>query len=398
MTVHRVVGLGIAMVGMPATAAPELLLQSAARAVDGYHVRLLVLNDGAQPVSFQPPARLDAVFRHDGGTTPVGLERAATMPTAVAVAGGGFAVLDYRFAPAADMQGSGSLALAGAGGPMLALDFGPRANPVIAEAPSTIGEAARTLPTQAPPPAADTAVANPFLPNLSAYGPIYGVYGPGTDAEVRLQISFKYQLFGAPESDADRSWARGLHFAYNQRMFWDIGANSSPFRNIDFMPELLYLTPRVAGSAAGWNVTAAVSARHESNGRSGADSRSINMLQVEPRLRLPFDGWSLTVAPRAWVYVGSLSDNPDIGRYRGNSGLGLIVDETDGFRLAVDGRLNFGSGRGAVTGDVSYPVDRLIGSSLNVYLYGQLFRGYGENLLDYRRLFTRARAGIAFVR
>src|SRR3546814_7771592 len=40
-----------------------------------------------------------------------------------------------------------------------------------------------------------------------------------------------------------RSWRDGLHFGYTQRMFWDLGAYSSPFRNIDFQPELFYLTP-----------------------------------------------------------------------------------------------------------------------------------------------------------
>src|SRR3546814_8745013 len=39
---------------------------------------------------------------------------------------------------------------------------------------------------------------NAFLGNLSSYAPIYAVYGPGTSSDGRVQISFKYQLFGNP--------------------------------------------------------------------------------------------------------------------------------------------------------------------------------------------------------
>src|SRR3546814_20190894 len=70
------------------------------------------------------------------------------------------------------------------------------------------------------------------------------VYGPDTNSEARIQFSFKYQLFASRRSEGlPRSWRDGLHFGYTQRMFWDLGAYSSPFRNIDFQPELFYLTP-----------------------------------------------------------------------------------------------------------------------------------------------------------
>src|SRR3546814_13759584 len=86
------------------------------------------------------------------------------------------------------------------------------------------------------------AAGNAFLPNLSAYAPIFAAYGPGTNSDARLQISFKYQIFGPPAApDRRQSWEQGIPFAYTQRMFWDLGAKSSPFRNIDFMPELFYL-------------------------------------------------------------------------------------------------------------------------------------------------------------
>src|SRR3546814_19801739 len=45
----------------------------------------------------------------------------------------------------------------------------------------------------------DVAAGNAFLPNLSAYAPIFAAYGPGTNSDARLQISFKYQIFRSEE-------------------------------------------------------------------------------------------------------------------------------------------------------------------------------------------------------
>src|SRR3546814_14715340 len=85
---------------------------------------------------------------------------------------------------------------------------------------------------------------NAFLGNLSSYAPIYAVYGPGTSSDGRVQISFKYQLFGHLGAvGGDNPSITGTHFAYTQRMFWDLGSESSPFRNIDYMPEVFYLLP-----------------------------------------------------------------------------------------------------------------------------------------------------------
>src|SRR3546814_8964624 len=49
----------------------------------------------------------------------------------------------------------------------------------------------------------------------------------------------------------------------------------SPFRNIDFQPELIYITPTV-GLTGDIAMTVQAGIRHESNGRDGPQSRSIN--------------------------------------------------------------------------------------------------------------------------
>jgi outer membrane phospholipase A len=239
---------------------------------------------------------------------------------------------------------------------------------------------------------------NAFLPGLSAYEPIYAVAGAGTNTNVKLQISFKYQLFGEQGVfGSHRSWLDGLHFAYTQRMYWDTGRSSLPFRNIDFQPELIYiLQSRAHDRQPRYGLLLGL--RHESNGREGEASRSVNIAYVEPTLSTSLDGYDVTIGPRAWFYYGSQGGNRDIERYRGYTGLSLGIGEEDGLRLTSLSRYNIGTGKGAAQVDVSYPLNRLIWNRLNLYLYGQLFAGYGENLLDYDRKTTRARIGVAIVR
>ncbi|WP_330217100.1 phospholipase A [Sphingobium lactosutens] len=248
-------------------------------------------------------------------------------------------------------------------------------------------------------PPFDRRPGNAFIANLAPYEPIYGVYGPGTNSEARLQISFKYRLFGVKHGeDARPSWRNGLYFAYTQRMFWDLGSDSAPFRNIDFQPELIYTTPS-SMLTSGVSVAAQAGIRHESNGRDGSDSRSINSIYVMPMAALPLMGnYSLVVAPKLSIYVGDKSDNPDIVRYRGHAGLFMEVGDDEGLRLSTSARLNFGSGKGAINADLSYPLPRLLGGGPDVYLFVQSFHGYGENLLDYNRRTSRLRIGFALVR
>jgi outer membrane phospholipase A len=181
-------------------------------------------------------------------------------------------------------------------------------------------------------------------------------------------------------------------------MFWDLAAKSSPFRNIDYQPELIYIAPSMT-LENGLSLSAQAGIRHESNGRDGVASRSINSLYLGPMAAMPLaHGYSLTVMPRLAVYIGDKSDNPDIVRYRGHAGLFMEVGEAEGLRFSTSTRFNFGSGKGAVNADLSYPLPRLLGGGPDVYLFAQSFHGYGENLLDYDRRVSRLRIGLAFVR
>lgn len=255
------------------------------------------------------------------------------------------------------------------------------------------------LASTEPAPPGDRTAGNAFAANLAPYEPIYAVYGPGTNTAARIQISFKYRLFGSRRDHGlAPSWRDGLHFAYSQRMFWDTEAQSSPFRNIDYLPELFYLAPPIQLRPA-LTASAQIGIRHESNGRAGELSRSFNSVYFAPMVatELP-SGYRLIVGPRLSLAIGDKSDNPDILRYRGVTSLFMEVGREDGLRLSTSTRFNLSNGKGALGVDISYPLNRLWNGGPDLYLFGQSFIGYGENLLDYDRNVTRLRVGFAIVR
>lgn len=364
-------------------------------------VDLRLLNEGKAPQVVPLPDHVEARIERAGQARTMWLERTSTVPEELTIPPGRFARARYRFGPAAGEALDGALFSIPA--------WNARATALVLRPAAPAQQIVDTGPALRQPQSDDVLLAaappsnrfpgNAFLGNLSAYQPIYAVYGPGTDSEARIQVSFKYQLFGSRRAEGlPRSFLDGLHFAFTQRMFWDLGANSSPFRNIDYQPELFYLTPSATFSN-GISLSAQAGIRHESNGRDGTASRSINSIYAAPMAAFPLGGgYRLSLAPRISFYVGDTSDNPDIRRYRGNSGLFMEVGTDGGLRISTLTRFNFRSGKGAANADISYPLKRILGGGPDFYLFGQGFFGYGENLLDYNRRMTRVRVGIALVR
>lgn len=356
-------------------------------------VELRFLNTGSGSTTVALPDRVNARIAVAGRQDSVTLERGADTPAALNLAPGAFAKARYRLAAGAVADGA-LLSIPQWQTAEVALHL--PSNAQLATAAPVPGSAP-TAPASGPP--ADRSVGNAFTGNLAPYEPIYAVYGPGTDTEARIQISFEYHLFGSRGAkDLPSSWRDGLHFAYTQRMFWDLRAKSMPFRNIDYQPEIIYITPAKTLDN-GVSLALQGGLRHESNGRDGEDSRSVNTAYLAPMAAIPLHGnWRLLVAPRLSFYLGDKSDNPDIVRYRGHTGLFLQVGDPEGLRISTNTRFNFDSGKGAVNTEVSYPLPRLLGGGPDFYLFAQGFAGYGENLLDYNRSITRLRLGFALVR
>jgi outer membrane phospholipase A len=242
---------------------------------------------------------------------------------------------------------------------------------------------------------------NAFLKNLSVYQPIYFLVGP-SPFDAKFQLSFKYQLFTGGEGFAKRwPFLSGLYFAYTQRSFWDLHSPSRPFTDSSFSPEFFYRThlTSLGERFNGADVDMQMGIFHESNGKSGADSRSLNAVYLRPSIAISLKhNLTFSLAGQVWDYVGSLSDNPNIGDYRGHVSILASLGNPNGLMVSTQLRGGISSGKGNVSVDASYPLNALSFSNLDLYFYVQLYHGYGEDLINYDKKDTRVRLGFAFVR
>lgn len=241
-----------------------------------------------------------------------------------------------------------------------------------------------------------------FSENISTHLPIYFIFGPKKPA-AKFQFSFKYRIFG------DRSTAgtlnpplSGLYFGYTQRSVWDITSYSSPFYDTSYMPELMFESLTAGPAKPGflgikWYGYQA-SLQHESNGRDGNSSRSLNLFYVRPMIGRDFgDKWMLMFTPKLFVYVDNLSDNPDLPRYRGYGEYLMTLGRKNSWSLSALGRIGSHFDRGSIQLDFSYPL-RITYGNFASYLLVQYFDGYGESLVGYKERSRVVRAGFSLVR
>lgn len=234
-------------------------------------------------------------------------------------------------------------------------------------------------------------------PALSAHEPVYFLLGTRNGLNARYQLSFKYRIFD--KESAPAQWLPALeqlHFGYTQTAVWDLGADSRPFHDTSYRPSLFW-QKRLDGSA---NMPRYLRAgyEHESNGKEGINSRSINLAYVQPAWRSDFDdGKSLILAPRFYTYLDK-ADNPDIARYRGYAD--WLLRYGDENEWVLSSRVRVGSaGHSGTQFDLSIPFRKPLFARTGGFLYFQLFSGYGETLLDYnQRHPAQLRAGFSIVR
>lgn len=240
----------------------------------------------------------------------------------------------------------------------------------------------------------------PYLANLACYEPMYFLVGTHPE-DSKFQISLKYRLLSEEGPLARRyPWTQGFHFGYTQTSFWDLRSDSKPFEDTSYKPELLFLSehvplgiPHARGSFLQWGL------QHESNGRDGDASRSTNVLYIRPmavfydeRTRL-----ELLVAPRVWVYVMNDDEtNPDLKDYRGYFDLEVKLGKVDGPVLGA--HLRWAEEGASTQWDLTYPLHRSLGGSLDLYLHVQISDVLAESLLDYRERTQTLRIGVALVR
>jgi len=372
-------------------------------------IKLYITNDTGPIVTYTPPSTIKATLKR--------LDRPETFAVRVSLqlagdeiqkqpfelAEGQFRTLSYRFTLPEDLKGLPSQELALTldlpdGDSYTALvitppDQGKKSSPL--NEPNKTNTALNAENSEKKPESTAS-----FLANFSGYEPIYFLYG-ATPSNAKFQLSFKYRFIN-PLGNLARNWPwfSRLHLGYTQTAFWDLTSESRPFTDTIFQPALFYQyqlkDPDFIPSASHFEVLAGV--QHQSNGKDGSDSRSLNIGYVEPSATFSISqNLELNLRARAWVYLGDKSDNPDIQDFRGNGLISVGLGNPEGLMLVSELRGNPGTGKGSIQFDLSYPLNH-ISRNLDLYLFGQLYSGYGESLIDYNRKDTRLRFGIALQR
>ncbi len=241
-----------------------------------------------------------------------------------------------------------------------------------------------------------------FRNHFYPHEPFYFVAGPDSP-NAKFQYSFKYQLVDESSGLATNlPPVTNLFAAFTQTSLWDWNKASAPFEDSSYKPELLYSHSRIAhaGEPEWLRLDLQTGVMHESNGRDGEASRSLNIAYLRPRLLLGrADDWQVSLSPRGWFYVGDLDDNRDLPRYRGYADLRLVVGKADGIQLAALGRMGNRADRGSVQLDLTFPLRRFSKwAGLTWYLHAQYFEGYGESLLHYNERSTAYRFGFSIFR
>ena len=215
---------------------------------------------------------------------------------------------------------------------------------------------------------------------------VYGSLGNSfNDTEVKFQLSMKTLL-------ARDLWrGSSVWFAYTQQSYWQLyaqGEASSPFRETNYEPELIWDIP-VRFKAFGWNARlASLALNHQSNGRAEPLSRSWNRVTAA----LILDRGPVVASLKSWVRIqedAEDDDNPDIEEYLGRLQLGLAYKHRNQvFALGISNNLRRDN-RGGLEFDWTFPLHEKLRGFLQVY------SGYGENLIDAENYNNRIALGFA---
>ncbi len=372
------------------------LLAPVEAATPGGEVRvdLVILNPTPTEVIFETPMTLSGTLSNERRSWPVQLRGQAGGGALVAARG--FSYRSFIFTVPAEARGRLVLDL-NQPQPARALievkAAAPGREPRIASAP---------LSTSLPGQPADSAIQRTFAGRFSPHEPVYFIYGPEAPG-AKFQFSFKYRVLGQQARLGDELPAlRGLYAGFTQRSLWDIDADSSPFYDSSYMPELMLESQSVIdpGNAGGFQMLGyQVGVRHESNGQQGPESRSLNIAYVRPAFSFGrLDGWNLLLLPRIFAYIVDVENNPDIRDYRGNVELTAIIGRNDRGALALTGRVGRGFHKGSLQADLTIPVkfDRMF--DFATYVLIQYWNGYGESLRSYNQRTETVRAGFSLVR
>lgn len=384
-----------------------------------------LFNDTDSAMAWTPPKQLVLQWRNEQGQVIRTMAKLESSAQSITLPVNNFAAFSWQAVVPTEAQGLQAVNIEGE--PVLfALDTTPGPLSKIASAPAAtpIVDAGAALPGQAhdpvlpksaaaaagvnaqsgPGPVTSVAVIDSsssafenFRNAISTFEPIYFDVGRRGGTNARFQISFKYR-FSTPADPAQAGFFDHLYFGYTQRALWDLEGDSKPFIDVTYNPSLFWHKDRVWTPSAHspFYLGLAAGVEHKSNGKSGADSRSLNDVFIQPEFRYRFGGGStLAFTPRVKAYFAS-RDNDDYAHYAGHVDWKLRWAQDNG--LVLSGLYRQGTrGRTAMQLEAAWPLRRTF-LNMNGYVHLQYFKGYGETLLGYNEKSSgQLRLGLAFV-
>lgn len=209
------------------------------------------------------------------------------------------------------------------------------------------------------------------------------------NVEAKFQISFKTKLWQGVFGDAGDLW-----LGYTQSSRWQVYNDrlSRPFRETNYEPEAM-LVFDTHYQVLGWDGRLlGIGINHQSNGRSNPLSRSWNRVIAN----VGFERGDWTVMLRPWWRIpegGTDDNNPDISDYMGRGEVQIVREWHDQeFGMLLRHSFRGGSrSHGAAQFTWSFPL------AGNLRGYMELFKGYGESLIDYNHNATYLGLGVSLL-
>ncbi|SHE84454.1 phospholipase A1 [Dysgonomonas macrotermitis] len=199
-------------------------------------------------------------------------------------------------------------------------------------------------------------------------------------ADVLFQISIRQRL-----TKSRLPFNSFLYLTYTQKSFWNLYAESAPFRDNNYNPSLGIGKYIIRNNILKGAVF--LQAEHESNGKSDTESRSWNMISFSAKY---YYNLQLSLGYKVWIPFVDGEGNGDLIDYRGIATFTANYI-TKNRKWWFEGELNPRKGIGNINTTVTASFK--VSDSANQYLYARFYNGTGESLIDYNKYSINLRIG-----
>ena len=200
-------------------------------------------------------------------------------------------------------------------------------------------------------------------------------------ADAMFQISIRHRL-----TKSILPFGTFAYLTYTQKSFWNIYAESSPFRDTNYNPgvglaKVILHKNRLLGVAF-------MQIKHESNGREKEESRSWNYLSLAAKYYI---NPQFNISGEFWIPYVDGDNNKDLLDYKGLGQINVsLTDARQKWWLEMQLNQRKGFGNINTIASIAFKVSK----SSNQYLFLRFQDGYGDSLLDYNKYSMNVRIGM----